>query len=272
MARKRDRGDGTRHAGKWLDEAMTDPYIPLEIKNLIREGAIFYVSHSGGKDSQAMYAELRKIIPYNQIVVVHASLGRVEWPGVVKHIKSTVDHYVNVVEAGKTLLGMVKKRGMWPSAKHRQCTSDLKRGPIFKFIRHDIRRRSVMIAVNCMGLRAEESTARAKKQPFSFNKMQSCGIRSVYDWLPVFHYKTDEVLRTIADAGQKPFWAYEKNERLSCVFCIMGSINDLRHGAEQNPELYREYVELEKEIGHTMFMKSGTPISLEDHVGIKVRR
>ncbi|WP_447870695.1 hypothetical protein [Serratia fonticola] len=35
----------------------------------------------------------------------------------------------------------------------------------------------------------------------------------------------------------------------------MGSRNDLRHGAEQNPELYRRYVELERQLGHTMFTK-----------------
>lgn len=50
----------------------------------------------------------------------------------------------------------------------------------------------------------------------------------------------------------------------------MGCKNDLRHGAEQHPELYREYVEVEKEIGHSMFMKGNKPISLEDHVGIKI--
>jgi DNA sulfur modification protein DndC len=244
-----------------------------EITKLINDGAVFYVSHSGGKDSQAMYSELRKVIPYNQIVVVHANLGEVEWPGVVDHIKGTVDHYVNVVQAGKTFLEMVENRGKWPSSAYRQCTSDLKRGPIFKFIRQDLYRKGASIAVNCMGLRAEESNARAKKQPFTFNKTQSAikrGTRHVYDWLPVFHYSTAAIFQTIHDAGQKPFWAYEKNQRLSCVFCIMGSVNDLRHGAEQNPKLYKRYVDLEKKIGHTMFMKGKEPIYLEDHVGIKV--
>ena len=216
-----------------------------------------------------MYSELRKIIPYNQIVVVHADLGRVEWPGVIDHIKANVDHFINVVKANKDLLGMVKKRGMWPSAAYRQCTSDLKRGPIFKFIRNDLYRRGKGIAVNCMGLRAQESTARAKKIPFSFNKMQSCRGREVWDWLPIFDLSTAEVFQTIVDAGQKPFWTYERNERLSCVFCIMGSLKDLRHGAEMNPALYREYVDLEKEIGHTIFTRGKEPVYLEEYTGVK---
>lgn len=75
----------------------------------------------------------------------------------------------------------------------------------------------------------------------------------------------------IARAGQKPFWASRQNERLSCVFCIMGSRNDLRHGAEQNPELYRRYVELERRIGHTMFMKGKQPVWIDEYIGIPVQ-
>jgi len=249
------------------------------IQELTDAGATFYVSHSGGADSQAMYAEIRKHVPYNQIVVVHAHLHGVEWPGVIEHIRSNVDHHVNVVKAvkrdgsEKTLLGMVEERGMWPSSSCRQCTSDLKRNPIMKFIRHDVRvRRSnpQKIAVNCMGIRAEESSARAKKQPLRFNESESCNVRDVWDWMPLFRLTKQEVFQTIADAGQKPFWTYERNERLSCVFCIMGSLNDLRHGAERNPELYRKYVELERRIGHTMFCKGKTPIPLDEYVGIPV--
>ncbi|WP_220471190.1 phosphoadenosine phosphosulfate reductase domain-containing protein [Cohnella cholangitidis] len=247
------------------------------INELIDDGAIFFVSHSGGKDSQEMYNKLRRIVPFNQIVVVHACLGAVEWPGVIDHIKANVDHHVYVVRARKkdgsekTLLGMVEDRGMWPSSSCRQCTSDLKRGPIMKFIRNYLYQKGRRIAVNCMGIRAEESTARAKKVPFRFNASESCGHREVYDWMPIFDLTTAEVFQGIADAGQKPFWTYERNERLSCVFCIMGSVNDLRHGAEKNPELYKQYVDLEKRIGHTMFMKGKTPIPLEKHVGIKAR-
>ena len=51
---------------------------PIEDFHAIRDaGGIFYVSHSGGKDSQAMYAMLIDLIPADQIVVVHADLGEV---------------------------------------------------------------------------------------------------------------------------------------------------------------------------------------------------
>jgi 3'-phosphoadenosine 5'-phosphosulfate sulfotransferase (PAPS reductase)/FAD synthetase len=99
--------------------------------------------------------------------VIHADLGEVEWIGVQNHIVTNTRHPVNVAKAVKqngevkTLLGMVEDRGKWPSSSCRQCTSDLKRGPIFKFIRNDLKQREASIAVNCMGIRAEESSARA---------------------------------------------------------------------------------------------------------------
>lgn len=240
-----------------------------DVERLIAAGAIFFISHSGGKDSQAMYSYVKAIVPDHLIVVVHADLGEVEWDGVQDHIWSTTTHGVNVVRANKTLLGMVEQRGMWPSAAYRQCTSDLKRGPIFKFIRQYLRDRGLELAVNCMGLRAQESSARAKRKPLRYNKKESCGHRDVWDWLPIFDWTTDQVFDYIASIGQKPFWAYaEGNERLSCVFCIMGSVNDLRHGAKCNPELYRRYVELERKIGHTIFTKGQTQITLEERTGI----
>ena len=92
------------------DPEASQPAPPPDVDALIEQGAIFYCSHSGGKDSQAMYAILRERIPYAQLVVVHADLGKVEWEGVREHIEATIDHPLNVVRANKTLLDMVRHR------------------------------------------------------------------------------------------------------------------------------------------------------------------
>jgi len=238
-----------------------------EVNELIEAGAIFYCSHSGGKDSQAMYAFLQTIVPADQIVVVHADLGNVEWSGVQDHIHANIDHPLNVVSAvwkdgsSKDLLGMVEKRFIdrpespsWPSSAARYCTSDLKRDPIAKFIRNDLKDRGTHLGVNCMGLRAEESSARAKKETWTKNNRLSNKSRLVMDWLPIHEWLTDEVFAYIHDAGQEAFWAYKNgNERLSCVFCIMGSRNDIALGAQARPELFARYVELEQRTGYTVF-------------------
>lgn len=238
----------------------------------INDGAIVFCSHSGGKDSQAMYAFLRSFVPHDQIVVVHAHLGEVEWDGVKSHIRTNIEHELHVVTAQwkeggeKNLLNMVARRfetrpdaPSWPSAAYRQCTSDLKRNPIQKFMRHEMKRRGSLLAINAMGLRAEESSARAKRQVWSVNKAMSKAGRQVFDWNPIHHWKVAEVFAFIAQAGQRPFHAYASgNERLSCVFCIMGCNGDLRNGARHHPELAAKYIKLERSTGYGLFSKTDT--------------
>lgn len=77
--------------------------------------------------------------------------------------------------------------------------------------------------------------------------------RVAFNWLPIFELSTAEVFASIAAAGQQPHPAYAAgNERLSCVFCFMGSRNDLALGAAARPELFARYVELEERTGYTM--------------------
>ena len=241
-------------------------------------GGLFIVSNSGGKDSQATNNYVLDLGIYaNQIVVVHAHLGIIEWNGVVEHIRKTLpfsQNKLHIVQAvtkdgqPNDFISMVERRGMWPSPQYRQCTSDLKRGPIYKFIRKIMKDRGTKLAVNVTGMRAAESSARAKKQPWSLNKALSKAGREVYEWMPIHSWSTDRVYDYIYECGQKPFHAYgkrgEKNERLSCVFCIMGSVNDHRHGAEQRPELFAKLVQMEKDMGHTMFQGK----TLEERNGI----
>jgi 3'-phosphoadenosine 5'-phosphosulfate sulfotransferase (PAPS reductase)/FAD synthetase len=250
------------------------------LKAAINEGAVFYCSHSGGKDSQAMYWYLGKVgVPADQIVVVHANLGRIEHQGVIDHIEATISHDLNVVKAvdrqgqDKDLLSMVRARHRkdptrppWPSSSIRYCTSDLKRGPIEKFIRHDMKARGVSLAINCVGLRAAESPARAKRNPWTENKRLSKAGRQVYDWLPI-HHVSDQMLRTYRGfpGNTAPLHpAYDEgNERLSCAFCIFGCSGDLRNAARLYPELLQEYLDVEAETGFTMFHNE----SLADRIG-----
>lgn len=230
------------------------------VAELIARGAIFYVSHSGGKDSQAMHIALSRVVPADQIVVVHADLGAIEWQGVQDHIRETLRHPLNVVRAKKTFFDMVRHRAAtrpdvpaWPSSATRQCTSDLKRDPIHSFIRRDLAARGQLLAVNCTGLRAAESSSRARKDPMALNKRLSKAGREVWEYLPIHHLTEAQVFALIRLAGEAPFWAYAENKRLSCVFCIMACEGDLRHGARQRPELYQAYLALERETGWTMF-------------------
>jgi 3'-phosphoadenosine 5'-phosphosulfate sulfotransferase (PAPS reductase)/FAD synthetase len=213
-----------------------------------------------------MFIELRKLVPKDQLVIIHAHLTEVEWQGTRKHIAETIGdtQYIEVA-AGKTFFQMVDHRQKWPAPAYRQCTSDLKRGPIEKAIRHDLKDKGKLLAVNCMGLRAEESPGRAKMVDFKEHKTLSKAGREVYNMLPIHDYLEGEVFDTIAKAGEKPHWAYAAGmSRLSCCFCIMASTPDLTVAARLNPELYARYVRKEKELNFTM--RHG--ISLEGITGI----
>jgi len=236
-----------------------------QIRSLVDTGALFVSNHSGGKDSQAMLIKLLEIVPTQQLVVVHASLGVMEWPGALELAQQQAADAglpFIVARARKTLLEMVARRfenrpevPSWPSASTRQCTSDLKRGPIQREVRAYAKANGFKVIVNCLGLRAQESPGRAKRQTFRKNETDSNSVLTWYEWLPIHELKADEVFANIRAAGQEPHYAYSLgNERLSCVFCIMASRNDLKNGATHHPELLEQYAELEVRTGYTMHM------------------
>jgi 3'-phosphoadenosine 5'-phosphosulfate sulfotransferase (PAPS reductase)/FAD synthetase len=235
------------------------------ISDLINDGALFVANHSGGKDSQAMLIHLLQIVPRRQLLVIHATLGHVEWPGALEHAQeqsAAASLPFIVAAAVKTLTGMVEHRHTvrpgvpsWPSASNRQCTSDLKRGPIEREVRRYAKANGFTRIVNCMGLRAQESASRAKLIPFKRNERNSIAGRDWFDWLPIHDMLIGEVFSVIRNEGQQPHWAYAAgNERLSCVFCIMASARDLANGARHNPALLDQYVALEARTGYTMHM------------------
>jgi 3'-phosphoadenosine 5'-phosphosulfate sulfotransferase (PAPS reductase)/FAD synthetase len=234
-------------------------------ETLIAQGALFVVNHSGGKDSQAMFIKLLERVPASQLLVVHASLGEMEWHGALELAQAQAQAAgvpFIVARSDKSLLDMVERRfaarpevPSFPSASHRQCTSDLKRGPIEREVRRYAKAHGLTLIVNCTGIRAQESPSRAKVQVFTRNERNSAAGRSWFDWAPIHSLTTLDVFQSIERAGQQPHPAYAAgNQRLSCVFCIMGSRHDIALGAKARPELFARYVELEQRTGYTMHM------------------
>ena len=166
----------------------------------------------------------------------------------------------------------------WPSSANRYCTGEMKRNQIDKLLRKH------QIIISVQGLRAEESKARSKKQPVEL-RTQICsqalkklsplealkqwrpGQRVALNWYPLLGWTEAEVYarcghsitdrnnrRELYKAGQKdealtgwrmhPAYVFG-NQRVSCVFCVLGSINDLKVGATHHPRLLRCYREME---------------------------
>ncbi|MDC8832830.1 phosphoadenosine phosphosulfate reductase [Alteromonas gilva] len=256
--------------------------------------ALFFISHSGGRDSQILAITVQRLVPANQIIYVHAHLGEVEHDGVLEHIeryKPSFTPFYVVENERQDFFDLVLLRFRFPSARIRLCTSTLKTGPIDKLIRKVMKERGATVGFNCIGIRAEESRQRAMKNPLWVNKRLTIKSRTVFDWLPVFHMKADGpegVFAGIKQAGQEPFHIYGKrnmdgtlvdpnevvNTRTSCRFCVLGNKNDIGNAATWYPDHYAKIVALERVTGHSMFFKTvkkqGVPVSVVEKAGVPV--
>jgi 3'-phosphoadenosine 5'-phosphosulfate sulfotransferase (PAPS reductase)/FAD synthetase len=224
------------------------------------------LNSSAGKDSQAMLDLVvercdQVSIPRRRLVVVHADLGRVEWPGTKELAEEQARHYglaFHVVQRTQgDLLDHIAQRGRFPSPAVRYCTSNHKRGPILTlFTRLAACSRQAGVSVcrilNCLGLRADESPARARRPPFTPNELASNGRRWVDDWLPIHGWTTDQVWQRIRASGVRHHFAYDLGmPRLSCCFCIFAPRSALLLAGKHNPELLAQYVAVERRIGHS---------------------
>lgn len=234
---------------------------------------IVLVNSSAGKDSQAsldvVVEHARAANALAKIVVVHADLGDAEWDGVPELAAEHAAHYGLRFELARrtasdghteTILERVATRGMWPDAARRWCTSDHKRGPIRKIMTSlvaELRDNGTVVdrpvrLLNVMGLRAAESTARARRVPYTANQAASNGRRHVDEWYPIHHYTVADVWARIAAAGTRPHAAYAAGmSRLSCRFCVLSSRADLICSARLNPALADQYAAVEAAVGHT---------------------
>lgn len=176
----------------------------------------------------------------------------------------------------------------WSSSKNRYCTSDLKRDVIDTFFRS----RECNLIISCEGIRAGESDARALKTPLTIRRRISStfydgmtveealanydpAYRLALTWYPIFNWSVEEVWSMYGNSQAEleiyrkeykesgivnPAWMFHVayvfgNNRVSCMICILGTDNDIKNGAEHNPDLYQEMRSMEIESGFTVKAK-----------------
>lgn len=232
---------------------MSDP-VDLESFDLI------LVNTSAGKDSAltAWYVtQLAEALGIkDRVVAVHATFAE-EWEGTPELAArqcAALGIPLEIVTRGESLLAYVERRGMWPSSQQRYCTSDFKRAPVDKVItkRAPHLGHRKMRVLNVMGLRADESPARSKKNPVERDARRSNSRREVTTWLPIFRLSTAQVWHLIRQIGLEMHPAYAAGmPRLSCCFCIFAPKAALMKAGELNPELLAKYVAVEQKIGHS---------------------
>lgn len=262
----------------------------------LSEYDLVLVNSSAGKDSQAMLDYLVGLadaqgVSRDRFVVVHCDLGRVEWEGTAELAAEQAAHYGLRFEIVQRDLGdlltqveqrheanLAKGRDIapWPSSTTRWCTSDQKTSQVLKLITSltDERRNPAgwvreadgtwakrpLRILNCLGIRAEESAARAKKASFEIDKKASNGKRIVTRWLPIFDWTANEVWVRIKASGVRYHKAYDLGmSRLSCCFCVLASKADLIIAAQHNKDLAQEYLAVEVKVGKQFVGKEDAP-------------
>tara|TARA_Y100001963_G_scaffold17759_1_gene21950 strand:+ start:38644 stop:39492 length:849 start_codon:yes stop_codon:yes gene_type:complete len=236
-------------------------YIPKEVL----EADVIYVSHSGGKDSQAMTAYLKRMGLGHKLVVIHSDLGVMEWEPMHDWIEETSGFPCNVVSAEMDFFTLARKYKRLPSGMQQFCTDFLKTKPIKNWIHDHMYANGYQNAINATGMRASESKRRALKKPFQLSRGKGTSkmdmpkkhpTHTIYDYMPIFGYSDDEVFEEIALAGQKPHEVYNMGfSRLSCVMCVNGRIAEHQEAARLRPQLAAKMAQLERELGKTIRVK-----------------
>jgi len=232
-------------------------------------GALFALSTSGGKDSQAQALLLNLLVRPEQRLDIHASLGDLEWPGALELAQNTALRAgvpFEVVRGKKSLTRMVEERFQkrpevpsWPSALARYCTAGLKVAPIDSLIRRAADQAGFTRIVSCLGMRAEESQARAKKPLWKPHEADGAKGRRWSVFLPIHAMSEEWVFAFIRANGEEPHPAYALgNKRLSCLACIFSAKNDLLNAAQAHPEIVNRYIRLEDHTGYSMHQNRKT--------------
>jgi len=250
---------------------LRDVEIPKEVK----EADVLVLSHSGGADSMAAAAVLKRYGLLHKTIFVHSDLGVMEWESMEAWIESNIwGNPLHVVQAKESFFELVRRYKRLPSGMQQFCTDFLKTKPIRDFIHQYMYDNNLKTAINITGMRAEEGkkkngelTRRGKKAFFSISKGDNTSnmhqpmkhsSHTIYDWLPLKHHLHQEVRDEITNVDQSLHWVYTKLgfSRLSCAICINGRVSEHQTAIKEKPELAYQMAKLEIEIGKTLRLKS----------------
>lgn len=244
--------------------------IPPEVQDLLNAGAPVICGTSGGKDSQAsVFAIARHLRDYRgPKLLLHADLKEVEWgdswPSCVRMAAGAGLEVASCTRPAGGMMARWESRWAssirrycametvavvlpWSTPSMRFCQSELKVDPITAYIK---RRFGKVPVLNVTGVRAEESTTRAKQPVCAPVAKLPPGSLT---WRPIHHWSLQDVWDEIAASGVAPHEAYTKygSTRVSCRWCILASEADLKASLKDpaGHPIYVRMCELELESG-----------------------
>lgn len=208
------------------------------------ENSVFVVSVSGGKDSAAVVLALREAeIPARYAFAdtgweapqVYDYLGEME-----RILGITIER----VGFPGGMVAKVRKRANFPSRMTKWCTGELKRDQIRK-VHERIRNDEDTDTVSVLGIRAEESAARAGMAEFEYVDAHWGG----YVWRPIMRWTVGDVLAIHHRHGLPVNPLYKLGfGRVGCMPCIFSNKAEVKLMAEHFPERVDMIRALEAEV------------------------
>lgn len=196
------------------------------------------LSVSGGKDSAAASLHLR------EIGIEHVRVfANTQWEhaDTLAYIRGPLTEKLGPIIEVQALLGfadLVRKKRIFPDRTKRFCTTELKMKPIKRFIEAIDDE-----VLNVVGIRADESQARAKLTEIEYSDFFDCDV-----WRPLLRWTLDDVIAIHKRHGLTPNPLYLRGaSRVGCWPCIHARKEEIRLVAEISPERIAEIRELELE-------------------------
>lgn len=169
--------------------------------------------------------------------------------GMVEEYNSLLYRARNCVPSGNPFLDMMLWKGRAPSAAAQFCTEAVKLWPIHVYMEENY---PLDEWVMYTGLRAGESEARSRRQPFEYNDYFDCDSVN-----PMIYSSREDVFALLESKGipPNPLYALGYN-RVGCFPCIHSNKNEL----ELLPEwAWDKLDEWERRIGRTWFAPDTMP-------------
>lgn len=203
-------------------------------------GKSVIASISGGKDSGALSLWLTEQGVEHDRVFLDTGWEHEDTYAYLRGPLAAKIGRITEVRGPLDMEGLIRKKGMFPSRRMRWCTEELKQKPMQRHVAK-LQDKGAEI-VNAVGVRAEESAARANMPRWEWSQGFDCDV-----WRPLINWTEADVIEIHRRHGLPPNPLYLRgSRRVGCWPCVNSRKSEIRQIAETDPARIDKIRELER--------------------------